>query len=377
MPNPLLIVGASTRAAAFSALAGGYEPICIDFFADLDLRERCRVRRVEEYPGGLPALAEELPAAPWMYTGALENYPDVIAAISQHRPLWGNSPVVLSEARSPERLAELLTGPDWMFPHWQRTAPANRPGTWLIKADRSAGGAQIQRWSHQHAASSEKSGRYYQQLVQGTSCAAVYVAARGSARLLGVSQQLIGIPWAGASGFRYSGSVGPLPLTDAEHRRFAQLGEQLAAAYSLEGLFGVDLVIGDDVGWVIEINPRYTASMEVLERAGGFSAVACHAAACRDGTLPDEPVFSGGWHGKVILYTRRETAVPDELVSRALAANEQLPLPATADIPAPQSPLRAGWPVMTLLERAADRASLLTRLQSEAASWQRLLEGVV
>ena len=37
MTNQVLIVGASTRAAAFSALRAGLEPRCVDYFADRDL----------------------------------------------------------------------------------------------------------------------------------------------------------------------------------------------------------------------------------------------------------------------------------------------------------------------------------------------------
>src|SRR6516162_6995898 len=90
--EPLLIVGASARAAAFSALRAGLRPTCADLFADADLRARCPVRCVEvkDYPRGLLDLPELLTPGPWMYTGALENRPDLVEAMSRRRPLWGN-----------------------------------------------------------------------------------------------------------------------------------------------------------------------------------------------------------------------------------------------------------------------------------------------
>ena len=43
----VLIIGASTRAAAFSALRAGLTPRCLDYFADRDLAAICTVDRVE------------------------------------------------------------------------------------------------------------------------------------------------------------------------------------------------------------------------------------------------------------------------------------------------------------------------------------------
>jgi predicted ATP-grasp superfamily ATP-dependent carboligase len=375
MAEPLVIAGASTRAAAFSALAAGFEPLCLDLFADVDLHARCRVLRLDDYPQELAAMAGSLPPAPWMYTGALENYPGVIDAISHTRPLWGNPSAVVRQARDPRRLAAALHGSSWRFPTWQRAAPLGKPGSWLVKADRSAGGAQVKRWDGSGQAKDRRRGWYYQQHVDGLPCSAVYVAAGGTAQWLGASQQLIGTAWSGASGFRYAGSLGPLPLEPDDHASLAELGERLARSFGLVGLFGVDLVIGDERRWVIEVNPRYTASMEVLERSGRFSMVACHATACRDDLLPPEPHFSNAFHGKAILFARRDVAVTHDFVSQALAANQQLALPAVADIPQPESLLKAGWPVMTLLTQAASHAELVEQLQLQAAAWFERLYG--
>jgi len=46
----------------------------------------------------------------------------------------------------------------------------------------------------------------------------------------------------------------------------------------LRGLFGLDLIRGQDGLWLIEVNPRYTASMELLEGLSGRSFVAEHCA---------------------------------------------------------------------------------------------------
>ena len=103
--DKFLILGASTRAAAFSALRAGLTPWCADLFADADLHMRCHVERVipHEYPQCFVKLAENAPAGPWMYTGALENHPAIVERIGRRRPLWG--------FRSPQRAAGDLLQP--------------------------------------------------------------------------------------------------------------------------------------------------------------------------------------------------------------------------------------------------------------------------
>ncbi len=62
----VLIVGASTRAAAFSARRAGLKPRCLDYFVDRDLMAICTVDRVEAQEGvaGLERLALGLPPGP-------------------------------------------------------------------------------------------------------------------------------------------------------------------------------------------------------------------------------------------------------------------------------------------------------------------------
>ena len=61
-----------------------------------------------------------------------------------------------------------------------------------------------------------------------------------------------------------------------------QAGRVVASELGLLGLFGIDLVIREDgVPVFLEINPRYTASVECIERAHGISAIDLHLRACR------------------------------------------------------------------------------------------------
>ncbi len=97
----LLIVGASTRAAAFSAIRTGFQPVCVDQYADLDLREIAEVLLKTDDRSDWIGTLNQRPALDWIYTGAMENQPELIAQISQKHRLRGCSSEILQRARNP------------------------------------------------------------------------------------------------------------------------------------------------------------------------------------------------------------------------------------------------------------------------------------
>ncbi len=123
----------------------------------------------------------------------------------------------------------------------------------------------------------------FQRRINGMSCSAVFVARDDTATLVGVTRQLIGESWLGAHGFQYAGSIGPLPISQATRETIARIGVVLTKQFELRGIFGVDFILDAERVWTLEVNPRYTASVEIVERATGLPAVAMHAAACAEG----------------------------------------------------------------------------------------------
>lgn len=81
----VILLGASTRAAAVSARRAGWTPWCADLFADADLQRIAAFRKValETYPRGLLDALADAPPGPVVYTGALENWPNLIACFSE------------------------------------------------------------------------------------------------------------------------------------------------------------------------------------------------------------------------------------------------------------------------------------------------------
>ena len=135
--------------------------------------------------------------------------------------------------------------------------------------------------------------------------------------------------------FRYAGSIGPLTIQAKLRDDFQRLGEVLAAEFELVGLFGVDCILFGGEPWPVEVNPRYTASMEVIECATGVPLVAWHVEACGQGRLPATPsgAVSQVW-GKAILTARRNLVIRARLADRLASVPAAGLFPLLADIPA-------------------------------------------
>jgi predicted ATP-grasp superfamily ATP-dependent carboligase len=349
-----------------SALRAGFSPWCADLFADADLAQIADARNAQHYPHDLPSLIAAAPPAPWMYTGAVENSPEIVANIAAGRELWGNDASRIARVRDPATLTAVLQRHGYAAPAIA-TSPAELAcdGSWLVKRLRSAGGQHVQPWIGQ-AGFGDTAAHYWQERAAGAPCSAVFVAANRSSYLLGATRQLIGEPWTGTTGFRYAGSLGPLPTSHELEASLQNLGDILAEEFRLVGLFGVDFLLDGETVRPIEVNPRYTASIEVLERATGLCAIRWHALACRDGHLPrrgEIRLTADRLHGKAILFASEKLSVSRELSERLLRENASRQWPHVADIPVAGSCIERGWPVATVFGSGESEGALLAELQ--------------
>jgi uncharacterized protein len=404
MKQPLAIVGASTRAAAASATRAGFQPLAADLFADADLRRIATTTRVAPYPEGLVDWLRSVEPPAWMYAGALENHPELVDQMAWIAPLYGNPGDVLARIRSSWELAKSLQRAGLLFPE-TRDTNAGLPGDggWLVKTYQGASGSGVHELTAEKDAADVAGGQthVFQRRISGTPCAAVYVAMNGEANLLGVTRQLIGPAWLHSRGFQYAGSIGPWPISDATRATLVKLGNVLAAEFELVGLFGVDFMLDGDEVWTVEVNPRYTASVEIVERATGVKAIALHVAACTNetsdikragllGTRRGEPssapnvnVSVGGGdaparsecahQGKAILFAKRDVIVPQSFAERAFVEATRAPWPTLADVPIAGSPIEAGRPVLTIFAEAQNADAVEPQLRDRVVEVEREL----
>lgn len=374
--HTVVIVGASARAAAVSALRCGLTPIGVDLFADLDLAARCRALTVPatQYPLGFSDVLDSLPPGPWMYTGGIENHPKLVGRMAARRRLWGNDAATLTAVRDPVQVSRCLADAGLPHPQCRTTRPVGDPSAWLVKPRAGAGGSGITALTDPMLPVAKPV--YYQQRLEGEPCAAVYVGYGDEAELLGVTRQLIGESELGAGPFVYCGSIGPVvPRTHGMQlvglwTRYVDIGNALTARFNLRGLFGVDCIMQHGVPQPVEVNPRYTASVEVIERATGIQSIALHREACEHRRSETPHSAFRNPHadvvGKAVVYA------PDDLMTPELPHDS----PDVADIPRPGTIIPKGRPVLTVFAESGDvaacRVELLQRARQVLARCERI-----
>lgn len=387
-PPSLIVVGASVRAVAASASRAGWSVHAADLHADADLRDtatttiRVRSDAALPWPTGLEQAIAGFPEAPWIYTGALENHPDLVDRLARVRPLAGNDGDRLRAVRDPARLAAAVRAAGLSFPD-TFADPAGLPidGSFLVKPRASAGGRGIGRWHGGPA----PAGRVWQRLVPGRPWSVAFAMLRGGPRLFAASRQLVGRHWCGAGGHAWCGAVDvPIAALTADLRaRLDGLGSALADHFGLVGLVGVDLVRDVAGGLhVIEVNPRPTASLELAERSTAESVAAAHLAAC--GVAPPRaagprpPRRLRAW-AKAVVFAER-TVTWDEPLAAALAAlaarwADADGWPPLADLPSPGTTIAAGGPALTVFAAAGAATAALRALRGRVAEVRAALRG--
>ena len=359
----IAIVGASARAAAFSVLRSGRQAVAADLFADADLQQACRVTRISPYPEGLLDWLRRTPCDGWLYTGALENHPELVDQLATLRPLFGNTGNVLRRVRDPLLLGQVLGQHGLLFPETRKSRdglPSDvlpSDGAWLAKTYGGSSGSGVAELT-----ADTKGHKFFQTYITGTAYSAVFAGAA----LLGVARQLVGEAWTGASRFQYCGSIAPWPLPAAAEKQLRILGEVLTAEFGLVGLFGVDFVFDGHRLWTIEVNPRYTAAVEVVERAQHIHAIDWHVEDRDNGPFSPSLLDNGSaYHGKAILFAKHETTISDEFTRWALSQ------PDLADIPQAGTPVLAGQPVLTVFAAAESSELILAALKRRMAQLER------
>ena len=126
----------------------------------------------------------------------------------------------------------------------------------------------------------------------------------------------------------------------------------------------IDFIEHDNEAVPIEINPRWSASMELIEQSCGMSLFAAHSEACLTSRVPSlelrhasgEP---GRTLGKAILFARHDVTCGD---THAWLAD-----PTVRDVPRPGEHIPAGRPVCTVFASGSDDADCYAALVERAA----------
>jgi len=369
----VVIAGVSVRAMSESAARAGYRVLAVDAFGDRDLTAIADARCVIPYSADAVArtVAEATAAigrVPVCYVSSFENHPELVAAMACGRPLWGNDARTLRLARDPARVADTWAAAGLPAPRVRARAPGtaspDRRRRWLEKPRASGGGHGIRPW----VAGRPVSRRFVlQERIDGSPGSILFIADGRSAVTVALTRLLVGEPGLGAAPFRYCGNI-LAPASDPDWGSRSRLAEMAPAltsaatrAFGLVGANGVDVIARRRGARPvpIEVNPRFTAAMELVERQAGVSMFAAHAAACTgrlDALHRVAPAEAAV--GKAIVFARRAVLVGD--------TDQWLADPDVRDIPAPGTTIPRGAPICTVFAEEATMAACYDALFARA-----------
>jgi uncharacterized protein len=323
----LVVVGYSARLLAACAAQAGFAPLSIDVFGDDDTREMSLASVKLEgglseglAPDKVAGAAEMLVSAHnpigLVYGAGFEHQPETIAAIAQRIRVLGNSADILKRAKDPLALAQMCERNSVRHPQVVFATP-DEPEHWLTKRRGGAGGSHI---ATADASSSADPDSYFQRRVGGKSISALFLASKRKAVIIGLSMQ-----WTAptpTSPYRYGGAAGPVDVNPLQGEEIARVVAALAMDLDLVGLNSADFLVSDEAVWLIEINPRPGATLDVFESEKA-RLFARHIAAC-DGRL-ELASSKLGFKAAEIVYAAHDVVVrgrgdwPDWALDRSAA----------------------------------------------------------
>jgi predicted ATP-grasp superfamily ATP-dependent carboligase len=149
-------------------------------------------------------------------------------------------------------------------------------------------------------------------------------------------------------------------MTENKKAQLIQNIAQIVSAMPLKGLNSADFIVNDDEHWLLEINPRPGATLDIFP-GKLFKA---HIDACQ-GKLPPQPFSSDGAHAAAIVYAERDIASVAAIAWPDWAMDRQ----------APGTKVAAGEPLCTVRAEAATTGEAMKLLKHREVSIRQQLEG--
>ncbi|TFG28979.1 ATP-grasp domain-containing protein [Candidatus Thorarchaeota archaeon] len=199
-----------------------------------------------------------------------------------------------------------------------------------------------------------------QQYISGKDISCSVLGTGKESAVLSIQGQLIGMPTAGRNcDFAYCGNYLPIAIESKYKRMISEISKKICNRLHLRGSIGIDYLL-DTQGdlWLMEINPRFQGTLEILEIAGDISVTSLHFEAIQ-GELPSSK-FKFRPATKMIVYSRKDGVISD--ISN---------FSNVVDISPPGIVVKRGDPICTILEAAETISQCYCRASNIALEIQR------
>lgn len=352
----MIVAAVSARPFVRAAAAAGHEVVAADVFCDADTRrDALQVVQLGYVQGGFdaaeirrrlfPLLAHDVG---FVYGSGFETQPQLLEEIAQRCRMFGNGAETVRISKDPDRFFSLLSALNIPFPETALAPPGSDNG-WLSKRIGGAGGTHVVPVPYRGGAS-----RYYQRQMPGRPCSLLFLADGQHVRVVGYNEQwLAPLP---EMPFRYGGAVSRAVLPETVRQGMLHAAQRIASELGLRGLNSLDCMVDGENWWVLEVNPRLSATFSLYDAASsGAGLFEAHLRACL-GKLPQAlPPERAQAH--LIYYAPFDVTIP-----AAMRWPEWV-----ADMPAGAIRIVAGEPLCTIIAAAATAKDAMALAQARVA----------
>ncbi|KXB00170.1 hypothetical protein AKJ47_02610 [candidate division MSBL1 archaeon SCGC-AAA261G05] len=391
--NTILVAGVYTRPIVESVKKLGLNAIAVDYFGDYDLAKTAddlfsvselkRKDKPEEATGEiLFKLTQEAlevhDVDAVLLSSGMEHYPENVKRLEKRTELIGNKSSQLSFCRDKERIFD--TADELGIPHppiklAQTTGRALRVAEDIgypvvLKTPQGGGGIGVRLASspeeletHFEKLAPRRGGVVYvQPYIRGVDASASVLSNGSEAKCLTVNRQIIGDERLGVPRrFGFCGNIVPLATEREYLSQIAEYSQMICSEIGLVGSNGVDFVISEDGPYLVEINPRFQNSFDLVERALNINLVEEHFLSSRGKlNIYGKP---NNCHVKLIIYARQGFRTPDLTRFRNVV-----------DIPWEDSIVERRKPICSVIKSGEDRRKTIREAYELAGKIQNFCQ---
>ncbi|MDI1309596.1 MAG: ATP-grasp domain-containing protein [Methylotenera sp.] len=262
MKEKLIIAAISARGYAQAAHEHTYRVVTLDAFADADTQafaEQCFKIKFDEKGVDEADFKHQFSQIEidsncyFIYGSLFDTNSALLEWVAEQVKVIGNSAETLQLVRGFD-FFRLLDDLNIVHPEVRLNAPDDVEN-WLAKSLFSTGGM------HVKPASMYKINDYFQRKIEGVAVSLLFVADGKVAKAIGFNQQF-SAPIAELP-YRFAGAVSNVDLPRQVQQQFIEVAEKLTAALGLKGINSLDAVLDGDQLWILELNPRLSATFHL------------------------------------------------------------------------------------------------------------------
>jgi predicted ATP-grasp superfamily ATP-dependent carboligase len=351
-----------------SAHRGGYRVTAIDAYADketLDLAETSMIVGYDQHGFNAEALllaVNDLDASQYLgfvYGSGFEAQPALLQKIATKIPLLGNTATVVAKIKNAFNFFDSLQQLNIPFPSVFECLPSAPKQRYLKKFAAGNGGTHISWVNKAHQSLAQNC--YYQQYINGYSVSLLFLADGASIKVIGFNEQWL-TPSATVP-FRYGGAVSRITLAPDIQRQLIRSAQKITRAFGLLGLNSLDAIVTEDIVYVLEINPRLSATVDLYADSNLLQQ---HILVCL-GQSPRLEINVKESSAHAIVYAFDELRITPGLVWPDWTID-------TPKITKKNAVIKVGDPVCTVIAQSDDTKSAKQLVQTRVKLMQKLLK---